>query len=158
MELKDKPVKSDLDVELITEPTKVRITEKQANLADAVVENLSKPKEERLNKTDLLKYAGYTDTSAKASMMELYSTKGFIEALNQRGVRPNDLVKVAQGAMQAKKGTFFRGEYIESDQLDHDTALKGAHFVADILGLKKTVNENRNINVNVGAEDIADLF
>ena len=136
---------------------KISISEKQDKLAEAVVENLSKPKGEKLNKTDLLKYAGYTEASAKSTMMELYSTKGFIEALNQRGVVPADLVNVAKGAMQAKKGSFFRGEYKESEYTDHDTALKGAHFVADVLGLKKVVNENRNINVNIDKDDLAGL-
>ena len=124
----------------IKEPVVAVSTPKQEALADKLVEEMAKPKQQRLSKSDLLRAVGYTDKSVKVRAHEMYSAKGFQEAMMRRGLMPDALVEVAQDAMKAKKGTFYQGEYVESDRVDHDTALKGAHFVADILGIKKTIS------------------
>jgi len=133
-------------------------THMQEALADEVLKEEQKPPHIRASKAEILRRVGYSVNTSNANAAEIYSTKGFIAAMQRRGVLPEHLVDVATGAMQAKKGTFYRGEYIEADKLDHDTALKGAHFMADVLGLKKMVLETHNINVNVNAEDISGLI
>ena len=140
------------------EVVRKKVSPKQQALAEEVLKESRKPPAERLTRQKVLEKVGYSTTTATAKQAEIYSSQGFIAAMQRQNLAPDDLVNVAQDAMKAKKGTFYRGEYVESDRVDHDAALKGAHFVADILGIKKTINENRNINVNVDKEDIVGLF
>jgi len=102
--------------------------------------------------------AGYGEVTVRANVGDIFSSKGLQQALINLGVTPESLLTPANDAMLAKKGTFYQGEYIESESPDHAVRLKGSDQVAEILGIKKQIIEQRSVNVNVDAKDIQDMF
>lgn len=96
--------------------------------------------------------------TAQTRPNELFCAKGVREALIAKGITPEKLITPATDALQAKQGSWYQGEYYENDAPDHAMRMKGADQLAEILGLKKTVVENRNVNVNVDFQDIGHLF
>ncbi len=135
-----------------------KIRPKQQELAHALLENEGKPAAERKTATNIALSVGYARGTVDLGVNRLFSTEGLQAALLELGVSPPKLLNTGVEAMTAKKGAFFRGEYNEVDSPDHQTRLQGAHFLADVLGLKKQVIENRNVNVNVEMDDIAGMI
>jgi len=136
----------------------VKIRPKQRELAHALLENERKPPNEKKTATDIMLSVGYTRANVDRSVNRIFSTEGLQAALLELGVTPPKLLNTGVEAMTANKGSFYRGEYKETDNADHQTRLQGAHFLADVLGLKKQVIENRNVNVNVEMDDIAGMI
>lgn len=133
----------------------IATTAKQQAIANYVVLD---PKAREKTKTSILTNFGYAISTAKTAQKEIFSAEGMQNALRTLGVTPEKLLAVGTEAMQAKKGTFYEGEYHETNAPDHEVRLKGGNFIADMFGLKKQVIEQRNVNINVAPEDIAHLF
>ena len=127
-------------------------------LAAKIVENEEKPPTERLSKMEILTSVGYSTSVARDKAMRVFSTEGLRTSLLELGFSPKKLLTVGSDAMQAKKGAFFRGDYKEVDSPDHQTRLQGAHYLADVLGLKKIVTENHNVNVHIDASELTGLI
>jgi len=128
-------------------------TERQQRLAQEIVDSKGK-----IDREAVLLKVGYAPLTARKKPKEIFNSEGLQNALLDLGITPSRLLRPAQDAMDAKKGTFFQGEYCESDAPDHTVRLKGSDQIAEIMGLKKQVIENRNVNVNVEFDDISHML
>ncbi len=127
-------------------------TPKQLKLAEEVKKQ---PDDQRAY---LLARAGYSDASIKGSSTELYTSKGFHNALVSLGVTPEKILSPSLAALDATQTATYKGQIFASDLPDHNIRLKAADQLADILGIKKQVIEQRTINVNVDGSEVAHLF
>lgn len=129
-------------------------TQKQMLVAQAVVEG----KLQTTAKNLLLASAGYSPAIANKNPADVFTSVGFKKALIALGITPEVIAQPAIEALEATKGSFYQGEYYETEKPDHLVRLKGAEQLAELVGAKKVINENHNINVNVDFEDIAGLI
>ena len=132
---------------------KAIVTMRQTRLAQELM------KEDQMAKTKeaLLIKVGYTPASAQAKSGDIFSSKGLQQALANLGVTADKLLKPASDALEATQGAWYQGKFYKSDDPDHNIRLKGADQIAEVLGIKKTIVENRNTNVNVDYTDIVHL-
>jgi hypothetical protein len=131
-----------------------QVTPKQMLLAEKVVDGALLT----TARHKLLADVGYSREVAKSRPSDVFSSEGFKKALVSLGVTPEKLATPALEAIQATKGSFYQGEYYETDQPDHLTRMKGSEQLAEFLGLKKNYNVNTNVNVNVDYSEVEGLF
>lgn len=139
---------------LKTTGKKIHWTEKQMGIAEAIASGEA----QNDNKKNILRRLGYAEVSATKQTAELFTAKGVQNALISMGITPEKLLKPAVDALQANQTTAYQGEIYQSDVPDLTLRMKGADQIAEILGLKKQVIEQRTVNVNVEFEDINHLF
>ena len=131
-----------------------KVTEKQYKLAEKVLAG------ETLNKTvgDVMMSVGYAPSTIDRNQTKIFSSQGFQNALVALGATPEKILTPALDALQATQTTAYQGEITETNVPDHKIRMQGADQLAEFLGIKKQIVENRNINVNVEFQDIAELF
>lgn len=129
-------------------------TPKQQAVANAILRG----ELETRTKQEILVASGYSTAVASVDTAKIFSSDGVKKALIAQGVDLEVLTKPAIDAMQAKKGSFYQGQYYDTDEPDHIVRLKGAEQLQSITGLQKTVVENHNVNVNVDYGEIAGVF
>lgn len=69
-------------------------TDRQEDLAEAIVHNKSLPRDKRKNKQELLESVGYSTSTARAKATEIIEQKGVQETLTKRGLT-KDLITEA---------------------------------------------------------------
>jgi hypothetical protein len=134
---------------------KIKITDKQKRLVEEVKKVIDRG--EIVNKKEVLAKSGYTGTTL-SNPSQVFSSENMAIAFIQAGLTPHSMAKTLDDAKQAKKGTFYKGEYCESDKDDHDVRLKALNLQAEMLGIKKQVIEQKSINVNVEFDDIKEVM
>lgn len=133
----------------------VTVTERQKQVAEAIASGEIMDSKTR---GAVLAKIGYSPSSITSQGRKIFTSKGVEQALMDMGVTHHDLVQPIVEAKQATKSTFYQGELVETDAPDHDTRLKATSMALDVLGLNKKHVVNENLNVNVEADDIMDLF
>ena len=135
----------------------VRLTKKQEKVVEMVVD-IATGRSPKMNKKEILKKAGYKSSIYAKSQADIFSSEGIKYALLDAGLTPQKMASVLGEASQAKKSSWFQGQLYKSDEPDHDIRLKALDNVANLLGLKKQVIQQNNLNVNVDYSEVADLF
>ena len=124
--------------------------------AAAVIENEKNGGKELVS--SIARAVGYGGKTSADQIARIFSTQGVRQSFLDLGYDPSKMLSAGADALGAKKGAFFRGQYTEVEAPDHSVRLQGANFLADVLGMKKQVIENQNVNVNIDAKDIENLF
>ena len=83
----------------------------------------------------------------------MLDSRSFREIADSIGLGRESIAKVIQDAARAKVVVTFKGEAIETDAPDHKIRLAAASLLGDFTGEKKTVIEQRTLNVDV-PEDV----
>tara|TARA_R100000501_G_C2605180_1_gene101181 strand:- start:97 stop:552 length:456 start_codon:yes stop_codon:yes gene_type:complete len=132
-------------------------TTKQEKLADIAIRE-SKRTDGKKSKTNMLLEAGYSMMTARANVQKAFTTTGFLEALERRGVTHDKITKVFDDAIQAKTVVVHKGEAYESNAPDHKTRLSAVNSLGDYTGMRKTHVSTTSVNVDINTEDLADLL
>lgn len=142
--------------ENIAKRQSVKITAKQANVADQVVEVLAG----RSNKTKqaILEDAGYSPATVEGTAPKIWNSDGLRLALVNRGVTPAKMSRVLGEAMDAKQGAWFQGQYFEDDAPDHKVRISGTSLLADILGLKQIKHQVETVNIMVDGTKVLEAM
>ena len=127
---------------------------KQRRLA----EEMLKIENQKLNRRDLLRKVGYSPLTAIHKQSEIFNSEGLTFALIEQGVTPTRLLKPACEALEATQATWYQGKLYTDSAPDYNIRLKGAEFIAEVMGLKKSIVEQRGVQVNIDASEIAHLF
>ena len=96
---------------------------------------------------------GYSSSVAKHQQRRVLDSRSFREIAESIGLGRESIAKVIQDAARAKVVVTFKGEAIETDAPDHKIRLAAASLLGDFTGEKKTVIEQRTLNVDV-PEDV----
>jgi hypothetical protein len=136
----------------------MKITSKQQKLAETYLKAAGNAK--AVDRKELMLKVGYSRSTAEKKTAEVFKSPGFLAALEEMGVNGEKIVKTINNALEARLTSTYRGGIVESDEPDHQTRLKAANSLADLLGLKhkKTVHLSRTENISVSIEEISHLF
>lgn len=102
--------------------------------------------------TEVMEAAGYSSSVAHKSAKRTLSSASFREVAESIGLTRDRIAKVIDDAAKANVVVTFKGEAIETSAPDHKTRLAAASLFGDFTGEKKTVIENRNLNMDVPEE------
>lgn len=125
-------------------------------LAFAVLRAMEKG--EIKNKADLLREAGYSEMTVHARPSDPWNTMTFKRTLAENGVTADTVQAVYKDAMDAKQGSWFKGEYKTSTEADHAMRMRAADSIAKLTGLEINRTQNTNINVDVPVEDALQML
>ena len=101
----------------------------------------------------VMEAVGYSRSAAAKSQRRVLDSRSFREIADSIGLGRESIAKVIQDAARAKVVVTFKGEAIETDAPDHKIRLAAASLLGDFTGEKKTVIEQRTLNVDV-PEDV----
>lgn len=142
----------------MVEPKKrARRDRRSAKLADEVLKDAKRGGRPRTH-TELMIDAGYSRATAEKSQRRTFTAESFREAMVERGQTPEKIQKVVNDAMTAKVVSVYQGTATETDAPDHKVRLASASLAADILGLKKTVIEQKTLNIHVETKDLREAL
>lgn len=102
--------------------------------------------------TEVMQAAGYSRSVAEKSAKRTLQSASFREVAESIGLTRDKIAKVISDAARANMVVTFKGEAIETDAPDHKTRLAAASLFGDFTGEKKTVIEQRTLNVDVPEE------
>lgn len=86
------------------------------------------------------------------------ASASFREVAEGMGLTRNAVGKVIQDAMKANTVAVFQGDATETDAPDHKTRLAAASLLGDFTGDKKTVIEQRTLNIDVPKEAVLEML
>ncbi|RMD52272.1 hypothetical protein D6827_00340 [Candidatus Parcubacteria bacterium] len=127
------------------------IYEKPADRLAKVVANA--PLKDISNKSKLLREA-----NLRENRYELFTSNSFRRALKEYHIDDEKIASVLKDALDAKQSAWYRGELVTSDEPDHKTRLEAVNKIAELTGLKRTVIESKNLNVNLSPEEILETL
>jgi hypothetical protein len=136
--------------------TVIRPTMRAQKLAFETIANTKR--KTPLSKKQLLVLSGYSKSTIEKTPFKPFSTQGFQLALQQAGATEEKLAKVVSEAMDAKTQTWFKGESIESNHVDHAIRLRAVDQLAELTGAKITKVQVQSVNLNLDASEIAALL
>lgn len=110
------------------------------------------------SRKQLMLEAGYSEVSATTTPAREMNSAGVRLALAEKGVTPEAISQVFKDAMSANVVTQFHGKVEESQVADHKIRLQAVSLAADVLGIKETKVKVEQINVDVDAELIRNMF
>ena len=101
----------------------------------------------------VMEAVGYSRQVARSQQRRVLDSRSFREIADSIGLGRESIAKVIQDAARANVVVTFKGEAIETDAPDHKIRLAAASLLGDFTGEKKTVIEQRTLNVDV-PEDV----
>ena len=131
-------------------------TNKIMKLAEMAVANVKRKKP--LSKKEMLVLAGYGKGTIKKTPFRPFSSQGFQVALQNMGATEEKLGRVISEAMDAKTQTWFKGESIESNHVDHAIRLRAVDQLAELTGAKITKVQVQSVNLQLDPADLAAML
>lgn len=107
---------------------------------------------------DTMIAVGYSKTMARTGGQRVLQSASFREVAASMGLDRSAVARVVQDAMRANVVAVHKGVARETDAPDHKTRLAAASLFGDFTGEKKTVIENRNVNVDVSGTELLELL
>ena len=109
-------------------------------------------------KSQMLREAGYSERTIDKSPGHAWNTRGFLEALRNRGITTDKIGEKLSEAMNAGVVVTHKGDAKETDAPDYQTRLRATAMLAKYTGLDVQRSQNVNINVEVETQTAVDLF
>lgn len=131
--------------------TKKRVDLRHEALARELAEDAKNKRYRPVN--EVMRAVGYSASTASSMAKRTLQSASFREVAESIGLTRDRIAKVISDAARANMVVTFKGEAIETDAPDHKTRLQAASLFGEFTGEKKTVIEQRVLNVDV-PEDV----
>jgi hypothetical protein len=110
------------------------------------------------SKAQLLREAGYSESTIDGHANYAWTSRGFLSALADNGITADTVREKIDEAMQAGTVVAYKGDAIESDAPDYKVRLQAAQMLAKYTGLDVQRSQNVNVNIDLDTEKAVDFF
>lgn len=105
-----------------------------------------------------MREAGYAESTIDKAPKYAWSSRGFLDALKDRGITTDKIGEKIDEAMNAGVVVVNKGDAVETSAPDYQTRLRATAMLAKYTGLDVQRSQNVNINVEVETKQAEDLF